>query len=148
MRQNFWFWLRLVLLGGAFVFGLLSPFVDLWEPETTMEGPVFVFAVVLPLAFFPFALLFVMGLQALNPFSPKKWRRASWHSNFVDPRHPLPFFHVAAYLSAALGGGVLCGVLLAAGSVDLGSLSMISTSAGLLLGVRLCEDVFGCRFEE
>jgi len=53
------------------------------------------------LAFCPIGLLFVLGLQIINPRSAKLWLRPSWQLNPFNFRQPHQFFHLAAYACLA-----------------------------------------------
>ena len=82
---------RLVLCGIGIVQGIIVPFLPqlLEVPQDPMLSSVIplpwsLILIILPILFFPFAMLFVIGIQSANPLSNKVWTKSDWNSNFLN----------------------------------------------------------------
>jgi hypothetical protein len=137
---NVWVWSRVaVLLLGvlgakAFVPGPRSPFAG---------GSI----ALLPLFFASgaIAIIFVVGLQAINPRSAIVWIKPDWRANPFLIRQPLQFFHLCGYFMVATG--------VAAGVITLlrhlsgwEPLLPIAFGAGILLGTKCCLILYRRKF--
>ena len=96
----------------------------------------------------PFALLFVIGIQVINPLQDKKWTIPDLDSNFLKLSDPLHFFHAVAHIISATGLGTMIGSLFDDFSNFIVGLAMLSGSLSTLLGVKLCTIVFSVKFQE
>ena len=140
-----WFFLRVFLIVASIVTGALRPFLEP-APLRSKWGPVFAFVMIAGAFFWPVCLLFVMGLQSINPWSSKKWTRPNWYCNFLNPRDPLPFFHFAAFFLGGAGIGELVSTAATLGTIDWEACMATIHSCEILLGVKICEVAFGARF--
>jgi hypothetical protein len=87
-------------------------------------------------------ILFVVGLQAVNPWSASVWRRPSWCLNPFQAKEPLQFFHLGAFHFMAGGVvGLAAALFRGPAGVPL-AVSLIAIGCGIWLGVRLCMVVF------
>jgi len=149
MTGDTWLRFRLGLITLSFVVAIFAP---VEQPDALMSSPTWVHVVeavflVVSLALIPVMLLFVISLQAANPFSDAKWTPPTHRSNPFRWGNPLLFFHFAAFLSGAHGSGLLVSspwkgpIVAAYGAVVLFGAFM------LLVGVRLCMRVFKSKME-
>jgi hypothetical protein len=139
MRHSKWFWIRVVLtvLGGLSGVSIVSPETiksSSADLDWTATLVIFLFAVV--------GTLFLLAIQALNPYSAEIWHKASWEVNPFLFREPLQFFHCGAYCFIACGL-VACAILVYRGDdgFPLG-VSLLALGAGLRLAVALSACVF------
>jgi hypothetical protein len=84
-------------------------------------------------------VVFVLGLQKINPMSTASWRLPRWSDNPFSLRQPLPNFHFSAWLFIALGlGSVVVGLVKSphnwAWEIPLG------IGVGAWIGVRIMSD--------
>ena len=145
--MSIWRKVRIAIVIVSFVQGLFIPF---FIKETPFEDIPIIFSLiltVLPLLFFPFALIMIMSVQSINPFQNKQWTLPDWDSNFLDFKNPLQFFHTAAYFIAASNIGLILASFFSNSSYLAMGLGGISGCAGILLGVKLCTKVFSNRFQ-
>lgn len=130
-----WLWIRVAVLALGGLPGVLIGA----SSEPAPEGYNFM-AGLLMLIFTPVVVLLLVGLQAINPFSARIWRRPSWYTNPLLFTEPLQFFHLAAFYFLASGAGVLLGLPL--GSLSGFPVAVVLLSIGLCVGVRLCISIF------
>jgi hypothetical protein len=134
--KSLWWVIRtsLVVLGA-----IVSFFVPL-GPQA--KPPIDWFALLLIFASCPIALVFVLGIQVMNPMSSRVWRRPSWSANPFNFSEPLQFFHFGAY--AMLVQGTVLLIRLAASPVPFYVEVLIPMTMGLgvLLGIQLTMLVF------
>jgi len=90
-------------------------------------GVIFIFGVV--------GMLFVVGIQAVNPRSASVWRYPSWSINPFLLKEPLQFFHFGGYYFLALGVGVLVRHLVTPHTIGPDSFFLLSLALGMLAGV-------------
>lgn len=98
-------------------------------------------------AFCPIGLLFVLGLQVINPRSAKAWLHPSWHLNPFNFRQPLQFFHLGAYVCLAQALVVLVRLVVSQTSFYIEALVPLAMAAGVLLGLKLVMLVFRAKIE-
>jgi hypothetical protein len=104
-----------------------------------------IFAILFP----PLALLFVIGIQAVSPFSAPRWTKPSWRSNFLNLRDMLHFFHFGAFAGLAGAAGSALGSLAVQGRLDFVVAAMQAlASLGILAGVRLCMRVYRSKYQD
>lgn len=137
-----WLFVRLTIIAVAVVLALFSPANESQEtPDVAWVSVpvVFIFAVV--------SMQFVIGIQAFNSMSAKKWIRPGWRSNPFNLKQPLQFFHFAgwfmlasslSYLPAGFGGTHDSMVLVAMPA---------SFGLGTLMGVKLSVLVYRRKFD-
>jgi hypothetical protein len=122
------------LIAGSGIAG--GPFVT--SPETIAEAHAASEHCFFVLIAVPFMLLLVVGFQAFNPFSARRWTKPTWFSNPFNLRDPLQFFHMGAYHFLAGGLGALLSVPFR-GIIALPmALLLLACGAGVLLGIQLC----------
>jgi hypothetical protein len=92
-------------------------------------------------------MLFVLGLQAANPFSAKQWLRPSWHSNPFNFRQPMQFFHLGAYVCFAQGWVLLLRLTLSRVPFYLEALVPFVMALGILAGLQLVSLLFRAKVE-
>ena len=131
-----WAIVRGALLAAAFLQGALGN-----QVLAPAEG------VSVPLLFLVFGfgiigMLFVVGVQRLNPRSAQSWRYPNWSVNPFSLREPLQFFHLGGFFFLACGGGGTLGQLLRGEQLGLANLFLPAFGAGLLGGVYVCTLVF------
>jgi len=106
--------LRIGLLVAFFALGIIFPYnefrIDELADAVPVGIPVLVIGMcILAILFPPLALIFVIGIQAFNPFSAPLWTKPSWRSNFLNLRDPLHFFHFGAFAVLAGAAGSALG---------------------------------------
>ena len=95
----------------------------------------------------PLGLLFVFGLQVINPRSAKLWLRPSWQLNPFNFRQPLQFFHLAAYACLAQALVVFARLATSHVSFYVEALMPVAMAIGILLGLQLATLVFRAKIE-
>jgi hypothetical protein len=132
-----WLYVRLALVAGGLGTGLSLPASGLGAPEIGWVDWL------LMLVLSAVAVVVVVGMQAVNPFSSSVWHRPSWRANPLWFGEPLQFLHLAGFTALAVGLGAAVGGLLAQ-NTDGWPVAwlMASSGVGILGGVRLCLRVF------
>ena len=92
-------------------------------------------------------MVFVLGLQVVNPFSGKPWLRPSWYLNPFNFCQPIQFFHLGAYVCFAQAVVLLARLVASQVSFYIESLVPLAIGLGIFLGLQLVMLVFGARFE-
>jgi hypothetical protein len=116
-----------------------------------VPGPQSPFAggsVTLLLMFFGFgviAMVFVVGLQAVNPHSAAIWTKPDWHVNPFSLKQPLQFFHLVGFFFIVTGAAAAV-VALLRHLAGMEPLLPIALGAGTLLGVRCCMVLYRRKF--
>jgi hypothetical protein len=139
--MNTWFMVRAGLVGAAFVLAALS---------TQALAPVGGASVPMLLAVFAFGIvgmLFIVGVQRLNPRSARVWRYPNWSINPFVLREPLQFFHLGGFFFLAGGAGSALGQLFRGQALGLASLFLPAFGAGILIGVYACTFVYRAKME-
>jgi hypothetical protein len=134
--MNRWFALRIALVVTAFVQALLSGRTPI--PDENISFPWLLGL----LLFGIFGMLFVVGIQRINPRTAKRWRYPSWSANPFQLREPLQFFHMGGSFFLASGVGVFLSQVLAGKPITASSLMFLAIGAGVLCGVRACTWVY------
>jgi len=157
-----WYRVRIGLLVTFFalgiIFGIIFPynefriddFVDALATALPVGIPVLVIGMcIFALLFYPLGLIFVIGIQAVNPFSAPRWTKPSWRSNFLNLRDPLHFFHFFAFAGLAGAAGSALGSLAVQGRLDFLVVAMQALAGlGILAGVRLCLRVYRFKYQD
>ena len=122
--------------------------ISITSPEVVAKSNVDWSACVVLFLVCPFMLLFVVGIQAVNPLSAAVWRKPSWYINPFLVKEPLQFFHLAAF-HFMVGGlvGIATLPFRSASAAPL-AISLLSIGAGVWLGVGLCMLVFSKKMEK
>ena len=131
-----WFVVRLMIIA----FGITGVFMDIPQNNSPAILPLFI------LLASPLMLLFVIGTQAINPFSAKVWELPSWHSNPFNLKQPLQFFHLGSYLMMVSGISLIIFSLIKSINITPLHFSFFSFGLGCLLGVKLCILVFRWKY--
>lgn len=99
------------------------------------------------IGFVAFGILFVISIQAKNPFAPSHWHRPSWFSNPFAFRQPLVTFDMAAYYFLVLG--VVSAIFGVKSNPQSWAWEIpLSVGIGAWIGVRLCLAVFSERLSD
>jgi hypothetical protein len=138
-----WLFVRLAII----IFGAMSG-ISFTSPETVMHSNVNWAACGIILLACPFAVLFVVGIQAINPMSAAVWRRPSWYINPFIFREPLQFLHLAAF--DFIAGGIVALITLPFRGLAAAPLavSLVAVGCGVWLGIQLCMVTFRNKMEE
>ncbi|NRA80453.1 MAG: hypothetical protein HRU18_19805 [Pseudoalteromonas sp.] len=99
--MNKWKFLRIALITCVAVSSLFTSLEPKANPAINLSalGVIFVFTIL--------ALLFVVGMQVVNPLSAKVWHMPDWNHNPFSFKDPIQFFHLAAYIMLVQGAVVL-----------------------------------------
>lgn len=135
-----WTWVRVVLVlagvfgAGTFLPGPTSPFAG---GSLMLLVQLFLFGVI--------GMLFVVGIQAVNPRSDATWQRPAWNLNPFNLKQPLQLFHLAAFhfIAAGIAAVVLAQVRRIVG---LEPFVPLAIGGGCLTGVWLCVLIFRRKF--
>lgn len=131
-----WTIIRVIFIAAAF---LSSAFIT-QAPAQTEDTPTpflivaFVFGIV--------GLLFVVGMQRINPLSAKLWRFPKWSINPFQMREPLQFFHFAGYFMLASGAGTALHHFFSGPALQNSDCLPLVFGLGILGGVRACTVVY------
>ncbi len=139
--MNAWSIVRFALLAVAFLQGAFvsqSPV----SPEEVSLWPAFRL-----FGFGILCMLFVVGIQRINPFSAPSWRYPSWFINPFLFREPLQFFHLAGFSMLATSAGTLVRMLFVEPLLWFSALSSLAFGAGILGGVYACTFVYRGKME-
>jgi hypothetical protein len=140
LRVNIWLVCRAVVLllgalgANSFVPGPQSPFAG---GSTTLLLAFFGFGVI--------AMVFVVGLQAVNPHSAAVWTKPDWRVNPFSLKQPLQFFHLVGLFFIVTGMAAVV-ITLLKHLVGLEPLLPIALGAGILLGARCCMALYRRKF--
>ena len=88
------------------------------------------------------ALIFVVGIQFVNPRSAAQWRYPSWKLNPFRTKEPLQFFHLAGFLFVAAGLGAIGNALVEGSRIYDGALFVV-LGLGTVAGVYICTVLYG-----
>lgn len=139
--MNVWGLLRVALV----LFAAVASFFVPLEPQA--QPPISWLALAAIFVFCPVGLLFVLGIQVVNPWSAKIWRRPSWMLNPFNFREPLQFFHLGAYVCLAQGIVTLARVAYSSTSFYVEALLPLVMGFGILAGVQIATVVFRSKVE-
>jgi hypothetical protein len=149
-----WYWVRIGLLVAFFAMGIVFPYndfrIDVFAAAVPGGIPVLVIGMcIFAILFPPLALIFVIGIQAVNPYSAPRWTKPSWRSNFLNLRDMLHFFHFGAFAGLAGAAGSALGSLAVQGRLDfVVAVMQALASLGFLAGVRLCMRVYRFKYQD
>lgn len=140
--MNKWKFLRIALITCVAVSSLFTPLEPKANPAINLSalGVIFVFTFL--------ALLFVVGMQVVNPLSTKVWHKPDWNRNPFSLEDPIQFFHLAAYIMLVQGAVVLFRLLLSSIPFYLESLVPFVIGAGALIGIKLAMLLFRVKYAE
>ena len=139
--MNVWVYLRLAVILFIAVSACFEPLL----PEA--RPPIGWVALLLISVFSPIAIVIVLGMQRVNPYSAKIWHRLSWTTNSFNFREPIQFFYFGAFVSLAQGVVILCRIAAAQTPFYVEALVPSAMGLGILLGVRMTVLVFGSKFD-
>ena len=128
-----WLWVRLGIVAAAVPGGL-----SFASPETVKTSNVDWWACLALVFGVPVAVLFVVGIQALNPWSAPTWRKPSWTVNPFDFSQPLQSLHVTSFFFLAGGVAAFSSLPFHGWSGAPLAVSLVSIGAGSWVGVWLC----------
>ena len=131
-----WAYLRLAIVAASFVGGAFGASRLSDQGVPTFQSLLFIFAGGI------FGMLFVIGIQRMNPRSAAAWRYPSWLVNPFTMREPLQFFHLGGYFFLASGVGSLLRWYFVRTTPLFEPLLFTAWGCGVLIGVRLCTIVF------
>ena len=142
--RSVFLYVRLLLVA----FGFVSAAIGAASRDDWMNrDPAIGFGIVpIVFAFMIVGLLFVIGMQAVNPWSAKVWNKPSWAANPFSFSQPCQFFHLAAWFFMASGVGALIGRVLAHRALDVGVPLLFAMGLGGRVGLVLVEFVFRGKF--
>lgn len=118
---------------GAGMLGAQAVLVSERIPWITLFG---MFAAAIP------AMLVVVWLQRINPWSAEVWRFPDWSLNPFLLREPLQFFHFTGYVIFAAGLGGIIGGMFASSAITANNQILVAGGLGQLAGVYACTIVF------
>jgi len=134
--MNVWSFVRV----GLVLFVAVASFFVPLQPQA--EPPITWLALAAIFVFCPLGLLFVLGIQTINPWSAKVWRRPSWTLNPFNFREPLQFFHLGAYVCLTQGVVTLARVAYSTIPFYVEALLPLVMGLGILVGVQIATAVF------
>lgn len=139
-RLNVW----LVVRAAVLMLGMLGAKSFVPGPQSPFAGG----SVTLLLILFGFgviAMVFVVGLQAINPRSALVWVKPDWHANPFSLKHPLQFFHLIGFYLIVVGLAAI--VLTQIKHVSgLEPFVPIALGGGVLVGIRCCVVLYRGKF--
>jgi hypothetical protein len=144
MRSTIWFRIRLAIIAVAAVLALVVPTDQYNELRRfPTEGLILLaaFGAVI-LLFIPLGLLFVIGIQSVNPYSDAMWSKPTHDANPFRLRNPLLFFHFAAYVTLAVGVSLVLSSIWRGWFALAHGLLMLLGALMILAGVKLSTRVF------
>ncbi|MFB3897675.1 MAG: hypothetical protein ACE14V_15390 [bacterium] len=138
VNSNKYLILRLILLGTSVCFAGIQGFtqknLDQAVGESTgMSFPEFAFMLIGT----AIGLLIVMWIQSINRYSAPQWDKPSWSNNPFNPKQPIQFFHMGAWLFMASGLSLFIFHFLRSNLFSNYSISLMTVGLGVWLGVRL-----------
>lgn len=126
--MNIWLVFRLALVAALFFRAALSP-----HAASPAEG----IGEVPPLALMVFGVIGVLFIAGIRRITAKvAWRYPSWRINPFHFKEPLQFFHLAAFVFLAMGGGGVVKGVLAGRAPDHAAFVWLAFGVGLWVGVR------------
>ena len=140
--MNKWKLFRIGLIVFVAVSSFFAPFGPQAKPTIDWNTLVVIFF------FIPIALLFVVGIQAANPFSAKAWRKPDWNLNPLNFRDPVQFFHLGAYAMLGQGIVILCRIPFSNVPFYPEVLLPMIIGIGILLGIQIIMLVFRSKYSK
>ena len=142
MNMSKWMLIRIGIIAIVAVSSLFTPLLPQAIPPIDWN------TLIIILIFIPFALLFVVGIQAVNPFSAKVWRKPDWNLNPLNFKDPVQFFHFGAYILLVQGGVTLCRIYFLEVPFYPGVLFPLVMGIGTLLGIQIIMLIFRSKYSE
>lgn len=134
--MNKWTYIR----GTIIVVGIIATF---FTPLSSQAMPsIDPYALLMIFIFCPVGLLFVLGIQVVNPMSAKYWRRPSWQLNPFNFSEPLQFFHLGTYVLFAQGIVLLLRIVTSSTPFYYEALVPLVMGAGIFIGLQLVMFIF------
>lgn len=139
--MNIWATVRAGLIAAGFVLASVTNAAAAPREGVTLTilAAVFSFGMV--------AMLFVIGMQRINPRSAPTWRYPSWTVNPFSLQEPLQFFHLGGFFFLATGAGAALYQLLHGQELGLANLFLPAFGAGILVGVYACTFAYRGKME-
>ena len=145
--MSMWRTIRIAGMALCLIGGALIVFSGHQTGQDEVPFAFIMFSILLPLIFFPLAMVMGISIQSINPFQNKPWTIPNWDSNFFSLTNPLHFFHTAAFFMASSAVGTLLASFFTGSSTFIIGLEGLSGSAGILLGVKLCTKIYRKKFQ-
>lgn len=89
----------------------------------------------------PVMLIFVLGIQFINPKSGSTWQPPSWWVNPFNFSQPYQFFHLAFYFFLASGVGLIISSTYSASSLKYG-LCQLAMGLGGITGIKIAKYIY------
>ena len=96
----------------------------------------------------PIAVLVVIGAQTKNRYSDTFWDKPSWFNNPFNPKQPIQFFHMAAWLFLISGVNLILGSLIGFGKISYHGIFVSLVGCGAWLGVKASQLLFKSKFNK
>ncbi len=140
--MNKWKLFRIVLIALVGVVSLFTPLKQQVQPQIYWNELAIIFICI------PVVLLFVVGIQAINPYSAKVWRKPNWNINPLNFRDPVHFFHFGAYVM--LVQGIITSLRVSFSTVTFYPEAMIALVMGvsILIAVHLIMLAYRSKYRE
>lgn len=140
--MNKWKLFRLVMLLFAVVAAFFMPLEPKAKPPIEWASLAVIFMAI------PIGLIFVIGIQAINPMTAKIWHKPNWNLSPLNFKEPLQFFHFGAYVFLAQGVVTLLRIVFSSVSFYLEALLPLVVWISMLIGIQLVIFAFGRKFSE
>ncbi|HUO44928.1 MAG TPA: hypothetical protein VMT94_08495 [Burkholderiales bacterium] len=140
--MNKWKLLRVGLISFVALSSFLVPLGPQAKPSIDWSTLAIIFL------FIPIGLLFVIGIQAINPMSAKVWHKPNWNLNPMNFKDPVQFFHLGAYVMLAQGIVTLCRISFSNVLFYPEALLPIVMGVGMLFGIQIVMLVFRKKYSE
>lgn len=140
--MNKWKLLRFALISIVVVASFFTPL----EPQA--KPPIDYFALLVIFLFCPIGLLFVIGIQFINPQSQRVWNKPAWSLNPINFGDPVQFFHLGAYVMLAQGVVTIIRIVTIGIPIYIEAFIPLVMSGSILLGVKLVMLVFRSKYRE
>ncbi|MBW7930456.1 MAG: hypothetical protein H3C57_04010 [Gammaproteobacteria bacterium] len=136
MSMSNWKIFRMATVAAAFAAGLMGAQAALVSQRIPWITLFAMFAASIP------AMLLIIWLQRINPWSAPAWRFPDWALNPFQLREPLQFFHFTGYLIFAAGLGGIVGGMYGSHAITANNQMLVAIGLGQLAGVYACTIVF------
>lgn len=87
-------------------------------------------------------LLFIIGMQRMNPWSASIWRYPAWSINPFLPSEPLQFFHFGGHFMLASAAGAVLRHAVLRQDLRVIDAMPVAFGLGIVCGVRVCTLAF------
>jgi len=136
MSMNNWKMFRMSAVAVAFAAGLMGAQATLVSQRIPWIILLAMFAASIP------AMLLIIWLQRINPWTAATWQFPDWALNPFQLREPLQFFHFTGYLIFAAGLGGIVGGMYGSHAITANNQMLVAIGLGQLAGVYACTIVF------